>query len=126
MSNSNIKNIISEKYKYLFINEFGKNFELFEMNITELDSQEYDIDIEGDYFGSCDGEPEDIAHMLLKIDEKLRYFLLKYPINFETMKIDPDYKNSSVSSGLVLKFEYKVDELHKFLIFYRVTKEDVK
>lgn len=124
----NLETVVSEKYHFLFKQEFLSTFELISIKAFdfEIDKNnqisEFGVEIHADYMNSCDGDANSIGNMLYKIDESLSSFLTNYPLNPNTMKFG-NYDDFIISSGLFMNFNYRLDELHEFKVYYRIDYE---
>lgn len=121
------KNIIAEKYRFLFMNHFGDTFELDTFLCDELifneetgAVEEFDLHIEADAHLPCDGEARDWANLIQNIDYKILRFLYDTPMDPKTLKVVQSDFTHRISEGFFYKFILKVDELHKFGVIYRI------
>ena len=126
MDREKIESILSEKYEYLFKNEFMRKYELVLLEIVDVEYQNKEIkafsfDVKFDCNLANDGNAHTIGHMLTKANEEIIEFLYKYPVNPKTYQIDPKFENFSVNDGLFMNFDYKFDELHMMDISYYIT-----
>ena len=128
-----VREIIGEKYKFLFMNKFMNEMEVFEVVCDEVAfKDDNSVDLFSLYFNvdanyPCDGMVHEVGYLIQKIDEKILNFLYDNPMNPTTLRFDGggDY-GFSVSDGLILRFDYKLDELHKIVISYNISYHDRK
>ena len=126
-----VREIIGEKYKFLFMDKFMNEMEVFEIGCDEVAFKEDgSIDLFSLYFNvdanyPCDGMVHEVGYLVQKIDEKILNFLYDNPMNPINLRFDggEGYKYS-VSDGLVLSFDFKLDELHKMTISYNLNYHD--
>jgi oligoribonuclease NrnB/cAMP/cGMP phosphodiesterase (DHH superfamily) len=126
MDREKIESILSEKYEYLFKNEFMRKYELVLLEVVDVEYQNneikaYSFDVKFDSNESNDGNALTIGHMLSKANEEIIEFLYKYPVNPKTYQIDTKFESFSVNDGLFMNFDYKFDELHMMDISYFIT-----
>lgn len=116
---------LSEKFRYLFISEV-KNYELFNLAVTDVDwnddntIREMSVDLELDYQGACDGEHHQLCRMLEKISNDVHTFFFQHQIDPKTLKFSSEVNNLTINDPYFLSLDFKLDELHKCLIYVRI------
>lgn len=128
MDYKKIQDSLSEKYRYLFINDFKRTYEILSLEVidVELDKEkitEFSLDLKIDDTSACDGDAPSIGHMLRKVNDDIVEFLYRYPVNPNTGRIDTTFQDFRVNDGLFLNFDYKLDESHVMDITFRVSYE---
>lgn len=122
-----VGDILSEKYRYLFISELGKIYDLAELLVEPAFHNdvisELQVDLQIDDTRANNGDSYDIGRMLREADDYIREFLYKYPVNPKTAKIDTNFNDFIVHGALFLDIEYKLDEKHYMLVTFRVDYE---
>lgn len=127
MDYKKVGDILSEKYRYLFISELGKIYDLLEIGVevsfhNDIIS-ELQVDLKVDDTRSNNSDAYDIGRMLREVDDNVREFLYKYPVNPKTIKIDTTFNDFIVHGALFLDIEFKLDEKHEMLVTFRVDYE---
>lgn len=114
---------LTEKFKYLFIGTMHKHFELINLQVTDISyngnrMEGIDVDVELDYQGACDGDGSSVGHMLSTISNSVHEFFYNHQIDPETFKfIRGDVEGLIINDPMILEFHYKLDELHKVLLY---------
>ena len=127
--------VIQEKLKYLLTQSLKENnFDVLGMDIEidEYDEKDngdieiisYDVYPKVDYEGSIDGwEPWHFRNDLSKVFEQAHRAVLTYSIE-KNGKLVKGSENVYVSEPSVITMNYKVDELHEFLLSFKMTYPD--
>lgn len=128
MDYKKIQESLSEKYRYLFINDFKRTYDLVALEVidVELDKEkitEFSLDVKIDDTRAYDGDASSIGYMLRQANDDIREFLYKYPVNPNNGRIDTTIQDFMVNDGLFLNFDYKLDESHMMEITFRVSYE---
>lgn len=114
---------LSEKFKYLFMGTMHKHFELINLQVTDISyngnkMEGMDVDVELDYQGACDGDTHSVQQMLSTITNNVHEFFFKHQIDPVTFKfIRGDVDGLIINDPMILEFHYKLDELHKVLLY---------
>jgi len=114
---------LTEKFKYLFIGTMHKHFELINLQVTDISyngnrMEGIDVDVELDYQGACDGDGRSVGHMLTLISDSIHEFFYNHQIDPVTFKfIRGDVNGLIINDPMILEFHYKLDELHKVLLY---------
>jgi protein involved in sex pheromone biosynthesis len=117
------KETLTEKFKYLFLSEMHKHFELINLQVTDISyngdvMEGMDVDVEIDYQGACDGDAHSVGHMLSIISNQVHEFFFKHQIDPVTFKFKGgDVDGLIINDPMILEFHYKLDELHKVLLY---------
>lgn len=127
MDRNKVEEVLTDKYRYLFINEFNKIYDLQSVSVdVELhkdEISEFSIDFKIDDTRTNHGDAYDIGKMLRDASDYISEFLYKYPVNPKTAKIDTTIQDFMVNDGLFLEFDYALDEKHIMLVTFRVSYE---
>ena len=122
------RQIIGDKYKYLFLNEFNDRMEVFEFYCDDVGFNyeksvaHFSLYMKVDANYPCDGLARDVGNLLERVDMEILQFLYDHPMNPKTLKFEKnDNLNVSVSEGLILNITYKLDEIHKIGIAYNIS-----
>jgi hypothetical protein len=117
------KETLTEKFKYLFLSEMHKHFELINLQVTDISyngdvMEGMDVDVEIDYHGTCDGDAGSVGHMLSTISNSLHEFFFNHQIDPKTFRFaNGDVDGLIINDPMILEFHYKLDELHKVLLY---------
>jgi hypothetical protein len=124
---NNFAEKLSEKFKYLFLSYMSKDYELLMMKVTDIEFSkneisEFDVDVEFDYHGACDGDGRSVAHMITFVTEDFHEFFYNHRVDPKTFKFTKEqFSDLIVNEPAILDFHYKMDELHKFYMYIRIT-----
>lgn len=128
MDYKKIQESLSEKYRYLFINDFKRTYDLVTLEVVDVELNEnkiteFSLDVKIDDTRAIDGDASSIGYMLIQANDDIREFLYKYPVNPNNGRIDTTIQDFMVNDGLFLNFDYKLDESHMMEITFRVSYE---
>ncbi len=124
--------VLTEKLKYLIKINAAKWFDIqdiyVEFEYTDESREKlsrYDLDITLDYHGAIDLELSEFVRDVEKMSNELQKYLLEFVVNQEGKIVNG--KNTNVYAldpPLLFSADYKVDELHKFVLGYKFLYEE--
>ena len=124
--------VLKEKLKYLITMNSAKWFDIQDVHVEFEYTDEsreklsnYDLDITFDYHGRIDLELSEFVRDVEKMANTLQTHLLEFVVNQEGKIVNG--KNTNVYAldpPLLFSADYKVDELHKFVLGYKFLYEE--
>ena len=128
MDREKLSAILREKYRYLFISLFQGKYDLIDIEIIDIETENDElvgmvVDFKIDSLNAIHGDEHTISGMLRDTNADIMDFLYKFPVNPKTRKIDRSFDNVRVIDGLFLKVDYIFDEKHYMEISYRIDYE---
>lgn len=129
MDINKLREVTSEKYKFLFLTEFGKKYDILSIttDIADWEEKEDRISIKEmevyfnlDYNGSIHGDSQSLGLFLDKVSSDCFNFINEYPFNPTKLKFDGAFEDFSIGTPLFLNVDYALDDSHKVNLVIKI------